>query len=103
MTALKAAQFKISAGRPGGIRTPSIRFWRPALYQLELLACTSSKEHLVIVHHQTLFRLSVNCVMTATRTELFTLEALRRLLFVLGCGVISFLAVIALQRNDVAH
>src|SRR5665647_1731313 len=27
-------------GRPGGIRTPNIRFWRPALYQLELLACT---------------------------------------------------------------
>jgi hypothetical protein len=26
-------------GRPGGIRTPNIRFWRPALYQLELLAC----------------------------------------------------------------
>ena len=25
-------------GRPGGIRTPNIRFWRPALYQLELLA-----------------------------------------------------------------
>src|SRR5687768_1983586 len=31
---------EISADRPGGIRTPSIRFWRPALYQLELLACT---------------------------------------------------------------
>jgi hypothetical protein len=26
-------------GRPGGIRTPNFRFWRPALYQLELLAC----------------------------------------------------------------
>jgi hypothetical protein len=25
-------------GRPGGIRTPNIRFWRPALYQLELRA-----------------------------------------------------------------
>src|SRR5438034_1267680 len=32
-------------GRPGGIRTPSIRFWRPALYQLELLACTSLDAH----------------------------------------------------------
>ena len=25
-------------GRPGGIRTPNFRFWRPALYQFELLA-----------------------------------------------------------------
>ena len=28
----------ISIGRPGGTRTPNIRFWRPALYQFELLA-----------------------------------------------------------------
>ena len=27
-------------GRPGGIRTHNIRFWRPALCQLELLAWT---------------------------------------------------------------
>src|ERR1700674_2545276 len=26
-------------GRPGGIRTPNPRFWRPMLYQFELLAC----------------------------------------------------------------
>src|SRR5260370_19196341 len=25
--------------RPGGIRTPNPRFWRPMLYQFELLAC----------------------------------------------------------------
>ncbi len=24
-------------GRPGGTRTPNMRFWRPPLYQLELL------------------------------------------------------------------
>ena len=27
------------SGRPGGTRTPNMRFWRPPLYQLELLAC----------------------------------------------------------------
>src|SRR5579862_203904 len=27
-------------GRPGGIRTPNPRFWRPMLYQFELLACS---------------------------------------------------------------
>src|SRR5688572_10989396 len=27
------------SGRPGGIRTPNPRFWRPMLYQFELLAC----------------------------------------------------------------
>src|ERR1700687_3302252 len=26
-------------GRPGGIQTPNPRFWRPMLYQFELLAC----------------------------------------------------------------
>jgi hypothetical protein len=30
-------------GRPGGTRTPNIRFWRPALYQFELLACRSKE------------------------------------------------------------
>ena len=29
-------------GRPGGIRTPNMRFWRPPLYQLELLACNAT-------------------------------------------------------------
>ena len=28
----------VMIGRPGGTRTPNTRFWRPALYQLELLA-----------------------------------------------------------------
>ena len=35
---LDVANLKV-CGRPGGIRTPNIRFWRPALCQLELLAC----------------------------------------------------------------
>ena len=37
-------------GRPGGIRTPNIRFWRPALYQFELLAyCLCYRVSLCIV------------------------------------------------------
>src|SRR5437867_12504880 len=31
------------SGRPGGTRTPNMRFWRPPLYQFELLACSSQK------------------------------------------------------------
>ena len=30
-------------GRPGRTRTPNIRIWSPALYQLELLACAMPK------------------------------------------------------------
>src|SRR6185436_1264662 len=80
-----------------------IRFWRPALYQLELLACISLKEHPDIVHQQTLFRLAMRGVMTASGAEFLTLQAFRRLLFVLSCRVVSFLAVRTLHGNDVAH
>ena len=73
------------SGRPGGIRTPSIRFWRPALYQLELLACTLLKDHLVIVPDSELFRLLMDGVMTAPGTELLHLQAFRGLLLVLVC------------------
>src|SRR4029453_202668 len=33
------ARIHYQCGRPGGTRTPIMRFWRPPLYQLELLAC----------------------------------------------------------------
>ena len=33
------ASFREQYDRPGGIRTPNIRIWSPALYPLELLAC----------------------------------------------------------------
>src|SRR5215475_10463313 len=81
-----------SAGRPGGIRTPSIRFWRPALYQLELLACIPLKDHLMIVTDLELFRLLVHSVVPAPGTKLLHLQTFRRLLFVLVCGVISLFA-----------
>ena len=46
MTAAIANPLRID-GRPGGIRTHNIRFWRPALYQFELLAC--SEDHMARV------------------------------------------------------
>src|ERR1700704_3624785 len=90
-------------GRPGGIRTPSIRFWRPALYQLELLACTSLKDHPEIVHQRLLFRLAMNFVPPASRAEFLHFQAFRGLLFVFGRRVISLFAVRTLHCNDVAH
>jgi hypothetical protein len=33
----RVADTDAMVGRAGGIRTPNIRFWRPALYQFELL------------------------------------------------------------------
>jgi hypothetical protein len=65
-----------SAGRPGGIRTPSIRFWRPALYQLELLACTLLKDHPKSIPDLKLFRLFMYRVMTASGTELLHFQTL---------------------------
>src|SRR6266511_1042257 len=32
------------SGRPGGTRTPNMRFWRPPLYQFELLAYSFSRQ-----------------------------------------------------------
>ena len=90
-------------GRPGGIRTPSIRFWRPALYQLELLACTSLKDHPEIVHQRRLLRLPMNLVTPASWTKFLHFQAFRGLLFVFGCRVISLFAVGTLHCNDVAH
>src|SRR5947199_2792391 len=34
----------LRSGRPGGTRTPNMRFWRPPLYQFELLACLNSRQ-----------------------------------------------------------
>ena len=99
----RSCPLKINAGRPGGIRTPSIRFWRPALYQLELLACTLLKGHQNIVADLKLFRLLMHGVMPASGTEFFHFEPLCRLLFVLVSRVVSLFAVGALHCNDIAH
>src|SRR4029077_1938926 len=39
---LRSTRIEKKVGRPGGIRTPNPRFWRPMLYQFELLACAST-------------------------------------------------------------
>jgi len=45
----------------------------------------------------------MNRMMPASRTKLLRLQAFGIFPLVLGRGVISFLAVRALQRNDFAH
>ena len=90
-------------GRPGGIRTPSIRFWRPALYQLELLACTWSNDHPNIIHSTRLLRLAMNSMMPTSGAKFLCFQPLGILPSVLGCGIVSFLTVRALQRNDFPH
>ena len=87
---------KMEIGRPGGIRTPNIRFWRPALYQLELLACTCNN----LIR---LFRFLVRSVL-ATETAIFTeLKLARGRFLVFCCCVISLFALCATKRDDVSH
>src|SRR5262245_12951588 len=45
----------IRTGRPGGTRTPNLRFWRPATYQCELLACIETRGHSASTPRPTLF------------------------------------------------
>src|ERR1700688_3266138 len=52
---------------------------------------------------KTLFRLAMNFVPPASRAEFLHVQALRGLLFVFGCRVISLFAVGTLHCNDVAH
>src|SRR5512145_831431 len=40
LTLYEDAWLLVWNGRPGGTRTPNMRFWRPPLYQFELLACS---------------------------------------------------------------
>src|SRR5215475_2412688 len=90
-----------SAGRPGGIRTPSIRFWRPALYQLELLACTWVNS--TILAYRGLFCLPMHRVMPAAAAKFLRLQPFGLLLFVLCRRIVAFFAVVALQRDNVPH
>src|SRR5688572_8812116 len=85
----------IRGGRPGGTRTPNMRFWRPPLYQLELLACNYPLESLPSF----LMRL----VAAAALAELLELEPFRRRLLVLGRRVVPALADRALERDHVSH
>ena len=78
-------------GRPGGIRTPSIRIWSPALYPLELLACS------------VLFSLPVDCMRAAEFAVLLQFQPVLHGSLVLGGGVVPLLATGTRQSNDISH
>ena len=81
-------------GRPGGTRTPSPRFWRPVLYQLSYWPTTINFR---------LPRLSMGCMRPTPPTEFLNLKAIRHRPFVLGRAVVTPFALLARQRNNVAH
>ncbi len=83
-------------GRPGGIRTPSIRFWRPALYQLELLACTFYTENM-------LFSFPVKYMRPAKRAIFFQFHSAGGLFFIFSGGVIPALAFRTSQMHNISH
>src|SRR5687767_14080448 len=87
------------SGRTGGNRTPNPRFWRPVLCQLSY--CPSSQ--LRPIHNPQLLGLLVPCVLAAVPAVLAQLEPLGRLLLVLRRAVVPPFALVARQRNDVAH
>ena len=70
-------------GRPGGTRTPSIRIWSPALYQLELLACTI------------LFRLFMGSMLPTKRTIFIELQLIGSISLIFGGRIITTLAFAA--------
>jgi hypothetical protein len=91
-------------GRPGGTRTPNMRFWRPPLYQFELLACTShTLPALSFQDAACSARLLVRSVSTAAVAKLLEFEPLRRGFFVLGRSVVSVLALRTFERDHVSH
>jgi hypothetical protein len=98
-----------------------MRFWRPPLYQLELLACnplylpsgppsgslryTAFGGLLTTLRspHGVLFRFAVRCMVPAPPAKFLGLETFCVLLLVLRHRVVSFFAVATLQGNDVSH
>ena len=50
-----------------------------------------------------LLRLSMGCMRPTPSTEFLNLEAIRHRPFVLGRAVVTPLALLARQRNNVAH
>ena len=84
--------------RPGRTRTLNIRFWRPTLYQLELLACARQTAKCY-----TLAGFLMQGVMTTPAAVLLELDALRIVLLVLLSRVVTTLAVGASQSNQSTH
>jgi hypothetical protein len=57
---------------------------------------------LAVTNTATLLNLAVRCVLAALLTELLELKTLGRGLAVLGCGVVTILALSALQLTNFA-
>ena len=81
------------SGRPGGIRTPNMRFWRPPLYQLELLACAWHPLAGFAMHRVGLAPLAV----------LFVLDTLGITLFVLLGRVVTSFTLSTRQGDQCTH
>ena len=71
-----------------------MRFWRPPLYQFELLAFASQ---------DSLPNLSMQLVRSASIAKLLELQAIGGFFLVLGRRVVSILTFCALEGNDVSH
>ncbi len=89
----RTSRTHLKNGRPGGTRTPSIRFWRPALYQLELLAYFFLPLPGFLVHS----------VFVAEGTEFLVFHPIRMFSLIFGFAVIASFAIIASQCNYVAR
>src|SRR5687767_14307879 len=79
------------SGRPGGIRTPNTRIWRPLLYRWSYWPNRTASADLPFL---------VCRVLPAPGAELAELELVLLLPAVLGRGVVALLAHGALQRDQ---
>ena len=79
-------------GRPGGIRTPNIRFWRPALYRWSYWP-----------NFVYLAGFFMNRVAFTPLTVLLKLDALRIVLLVLVRRIVTPLAVLTRKCHECSH
>ena len=80
-------------GRPGGTRTPNMRFWRPPLYQLELLAYTSG----------VLLCLFVGSMFFAKFTIFIQLDSVRVILFIFRSSIVTLFTFCTSQSYTDTH
>ena len=80
-------------GRPGGIRTPNKRFWRPPLYRWSYWPVT----------RYSLTCFPMHCVPLAPLAVLFVLNTLRVLLLILLGSVVASFALHTRQGNQGTH
>ena len=91
--------------RPGRNRTHNLRFWRPLLYQIELLAY-SRQCHAPSFMRDTghyLFGFAVQRMRATARTELFQFDTRRVIAAVFLSCVISLLALATREGNNGAN